>query len=57
LPKEIRVQVLRDRIWACEGALGEVARGMNIAYEEKFGKYCRNRYINEYILIKRSCKF
>jgi len=47
LPKEIRVQVLRDRIWACEGALGEVARGMNIAYGKEFEKHCTNRYLDE----------
>jgi len=33
LPKEIRVQVLRDRIWAYEGVLGADARGINITWD------------------------
>lgn len=32
LPKETRVPILRARIQACEGALGEAARGINIAH-------------------------
>jgi hypothetical protein len=45
LAKETWVQVLGDRIWACEGTLGKAARGINIAYRKKFEKYCRNRYL------------
>jgi hypothetical protein len=47
LPKEIRVQVLRDRIQACEGALGKVARQINTAYGKEFEKLCPNRYLDE----------
>jgi hypothetical protein len=43
---EMRVQVLRDRNCACEGALGEVTRGINIAYGKEFEKHYRNRYLN-----------
>jgi hypothetical protein len=32
LAKETRIHVLRDKIWAWEGALGEVARQINIVY-------------------------
>ena len=46
-PKKIRIQVLRDRTWAWEGALGEAARGMNIAHGKEFEKHCTNRYSNE----------
>jgi hypothetical protein len=48
LSKEIRVQILKDRICACEGVLGESERGTNIACREKFEKYCRNRYLRTF---------
>jgi hypothetical protein len=35
LPKGIKVQVLRYRIWACEEALREAARGIKILHMEK----------------------
>jgi hypothetical protein len=47
LPKETRAHVLGDGSQACEGALGEVARGMNIAYGKEFEKHCTNRYLDE----------
>lgn len=40
LPEEIREQVLQDRIWACEGALGEATTGINIVYGKEFEKCC-----------------
>ena len=47
LPKKISVQVLRDRIQACEGALWEATRGINIAYGIEFEKHCTNRHLDE----------
>jgi hypothetical protein len=41
------VQILRDRSQACEGVLGEAARGINITHGQALEKLCRNRYLDE----------
>ena len=32
---------------SCEEALGEAARGINIAHGKEFEKHCTNRYLDE----------
>jgi hypothetical protein len=55
LPKEIRLQVLRDRIQTCEGTLGEAPRGVNTAYKNEFESILQ---IEIWMgLIKQFCNF